>query len=64
MKAVMEHMDAAYKWLVIMNVSGDNVDYLAMAKQELRAAYQAGKELENETSDNSGSGRDKDQSPN
>lgn len=54
-------MDAAYKWLMQLNVSGDNVDFLAMAKQELRAAYQAGKDCNNETSDDSGSGRDKDQ---
>lgn len=61
MKKVLEHMDAAYKWLMQLNVSGDNVDFLAMAKQELRAAYQAGKDCNNETSDDSGSGRDKDQ---
>lgn len=59
-KEVFEHMDAAYKWLMQLNVSGDSVDFLAMAKQELRAAYQEGKGKD-ETSDNSGSGRDKDQ---
>ena len=61
MKEVLAHMDAAYKWLMQLNVSGDNVDFLAMAKQELRAAYKTGREVTDETSDNSGSGRDKDQ---
>ena len=47
-------MDAAYKWLMQLNVSGDNVDFLAMAKQELRAAYKAGGEARDETSGDSG----------
>lgn len=40
MSSILEHVDAAYTWLSKVTVSGDSVDYLAMARQELRAAQQ------------------------
>lgn len=36
----LEHLDAAYNWLARVVVSGESVDFLAMARQELRAARQ------------------------
>lgn len=33
------HLDAAYLWLSKIPVSGDAVDAMAMARQELRAAF-------------------------
>lgn len=32
-------LDEAYKYLSAVNVSGDSVDYLAMARQKIRVAY-------------------------
>lgn len=40
MSIITEHLDAAYTWLSKVTVSGDSVDFLAMARQELRAARQ------------------------
>lgn len=40
MSNINEHLDAAYTWLSKIIVSGDSVDFLAMARQELRAARQ------------------------
>lgn len=37
---ILEHLDAAYNWMSRIVVFGDSVDYLAMARQELRAARQ------------------------
>ena len=33
------HLDAAYLWLSKIPVSGEAVDAMAMARQELRAAW-------------------------
>ena len=44
MNEIIEHLDAAYSWLSRINVNGESVDYLAMARQELRAAYKLAKE--------------------
>ena len=38
-KQVKEHMDKAYAWLSKIPVTGEAVDALAMARQELRAAF-------------------------
>ena len=35
-----EHIKKAYEWLSRLVVAGDNVDILAMARQELRMAQQ------------------------
>lgn len=43
MKELMEHLDSAFSWLSKVEVSGESVDYLAMARQELRAAWQKAK---------------------
>lgn len=40
MSSIVEHVDAAYTWLSKVTVSGESVDFLAMARQELRAAQQ------------------------
>ena len=34
-----KHLDAAYIWLSKIPVSGEAVDAMAMARQELRAAW-------------------------
>ena len=39
-----EHLAAAYAWLSKVPVSGEGVDFLAMARKELRAARQAAAE--------------------
>lgn len=44
MNKALEHIDAAYAWMAKIPVTGDAVDYLAMARQELRAARQAAAE--------------------
>lgn len=46
MKELMEHLDKAYSWISKVSVSGENVDFLAMARQELRAAFQSAKKEE------------------
>ena len=33
------HIDAAYRYASAIMVNGDNVDKLAMARQEMRTAY-------------------------
>lgn len=38
-KQVKDHMDKAYAWLSKIPVSGEAVDAMAMARQELRAAF-------------------------
>lgn len=38
MNKALEHIDAAYAWLSKVQVSAENVDFLAMARQELRYA--------------------------
>ncbi len=34
-----KHLDLAYRYLAVVAVNGDNVDRLAAARQEMRAAY-------------------------
>ena len=41
MNPVKKHMDNAYRWLSKIPVSGASVDYMAMARQELREAFKA-----------------------
>ena len=36
---INKHLDNAYKWLSKIPVSGASVDYMAMARQELREAF-------------------------
>lgn len=43
MTDLMEHLDKAYAWLAKVEVSGESVDCLAMARQEMRAAWQEAK---------------------
>lgn len=45
------HIDAAYKHLSRVLVSGDGVDLLALARQELRMAYKLALEAEKEVGD-------------
>ena len=40
MQELKTHLDQAFQWLSRVSVSGESVDCLAMARQELRAAYQ------------------------
>lgn len=40
MSEAQKRLDQAFKWLSRVTVSGESVDCLAMARQELRAAYQ------------------------
>lgn len=35
-----KHLDKAYLWLSKIPVTGEAVDYMAMARQEMRAAFQ------------------------
>ena len=39
MNSVKKHLDSAYHWLSKIPVSGAAVDYMAMARQELREAF-------------------------
>lgn len=41
MNPAKKHMDSAYHWLSKIPVSGESVDYMAMARQELREAFKA-----------------------
>ena len=36
-----EHMDNAFRWLSKIPVRDESVDYMAMARQELREAFKA-----------------------
>lgn len=40
MDEIMNHLEKAYDMLSQISVSGNNVDRMAMAKQELRTAFQ------------------------
>lgn len=40
MDKLKEHIERAYDYLAKIPVKGDAVDLMAMARQELRAAYQ------------------------
>lgn len=44
MDEVKKRLDNVSRWLDMVTVSGQSVDFLAMARQELRAAYAALKE--------------------
>ena len=35
-----QHLEQAYEWLAKIPVSGESVDCMAMARQEMRAAFQ------------------------
>lgn len=39
MEDVIQHLDTAYKLLSIVAVRGDDAERLAVARQEMRAAY-------------------------
>lgn len=54
MKEAMEHLDHAFAFLSKIPVSGEAVDLLAMARQELRSAYHLLKEQENEKEQSDG----------
>lgn len=41
MDTVKKHLDSAYLWLSKIPVTGEAVDYMAMARQELREAFKA-----------------------
>jgi hypothetical protein len=41
MNTVKKHMDNAFLWLSKIPVTGEAVDYMAMARQELREAFKA-----------------------
>lgn len=40
MDDIKKRIEAAYAWLNRLAVTGESVDYLAVARQELRAAYE------------------------
>lgn len=48
-ETVIKKLDSAYGWLSQVQVTGDNVDRLAMARQELREAYRLLIKLTEET---------------
>ena len=41
MDKVKKHLDSAYYWLSKIPVTGESVDWMAMARQELREAFRA-----------------------
>ena len=45
-RRAIKHMEEAFKYLNSITVSGANVDILALARQELRKAYQEVKDCE------------------
>lgn len=47
MPEIKEKLDAVSRWLNMVTVSGQSVDFLAMARQELRAAYAVLEESKN-----------------
>ena len=47
MDEVKKKLDNISRWLDMVTVSGQSVDFLAMARQELRAAYAALEERKN-----------------
>lgn len=40
MNDIKKRIETAYSWLNRLSVTGESVDYLAMARQELRAVYE------------------------
>lgn len=51
-ETVAKKMDSAYSLLSRVQVCGENVDLLAMARQELREAFRLLNELKEEEQDN------------
>lgn len=41
MNPAKKHLDNAFLWLSKITVAGESVDYMAMARQELRKAFKA-----------------------
>lgn len=41
MNPAKKHMDNAFRWLSKIPVTDESVDYMAMARQELREAFKA-----------------------
>lgn len=54
MQELKTHLDQAFQWLSRVSVSGESVDCLAMARQELRKAYQEIKDCEEPEEDTNG----------
>ena len=50
----IKHMEDAFRYLNNITVSGGNVDVLALARQELRKAYQEIKDCEEPEGDTDG----------
>lgn len=53
-RRAIKHMEEAFKYLNNIPVSGANVDILALARQELRKAYQEIKDCEEPEEDTNG----------
>lgn len=53
-RRAIKHMEEAFKYLNNIPVSGANVDILALARQELRKAYQETKDCEEPEEDTNG----------
>ena len=51
MKEVSEKLNKVFKWLSAIPVSGESVDLMFAAKQELRAAYKILNETSKEDTD-------------
>lgn len=51
MKDIIKHLDNAYLWISRISVNGENVDYLAMARQEMRTAFQKLQEIDKKSQD-------------
>ena len=49
MNELKNHLDQAYMWLSKIPVSGEAVDAMAMARQELREAFRLANEQKEET---------------
>lgn len=54
MDEVKKKLDNIFRWLDMVTVSGQSVDFLAMARQELRRAYQEVKNCEEPEEDTNG----------
>lgn len=49
MSNLKNHLDQAYMWLPKIPVTGEAVDHMAMARQELREAFRLANEQKEET---------------
>lgn len=54
MNDIMKHLDKAYMHLSNIPVSGEAVDHMALARQEMRAAFNLAKELPEQKEDSNG----------